>query len=520
MFGSQTLPTVAAVLAAVVSASPVSGREVATVPDDLTGELGCEALKLVYGSGSVFLPGDAEYAEEAAAFWSNTQLMSPTCIFRPTSAEQVASAVVGNSGTGTQWAVRGGGHMGIRGANNIDKGMLIVMSGIKTLRISEDRTAVHVGPGNKWGDVYDYLAQFDVAVAGGRLGPVGVPGLLLGGGVSFYGHQAGWSADNVLEYEVVLADGRTVAASADENQDLFWALKGGSANFGIVTDFKLRTFPSKKVWAGVYTVSGEHMAAFEEAVARYSSEPQDPLSHAVPMVIPMAGGVTVASVILFYDSETVSEPECFRDFLAIPPISPPTTAFKTVAEFAKENGALVVPGVNDVFLAGTTVGKTQAELLEGVQITNKVFLDAVPALHAAIGGADKMVLNSINWQPIGAAWQAASEKMNPAGNALGIDTAAKGTYLAWALAIEWVDGPGHDEIVDKWVRETIAAMEEATKAAGLYDAFNYMGDAAGFQEVYAGYGEENQKKLLEISRKYDPERVTQKLWPGGFKVGV
>ena len=89
-----------------------------------------------------------------------------------------------------------------------------------------------------------------------------MPGLLLGGGVSFYGNQAGWSADNVLEYEVVLASGQIVTASATSNPDLFWALKGGSSNFGIVTSFKLRTFPSKKVFAGAYTVAGEHVDEF------------------------------------------------------------------------------------------------------------------------------------------------------------------------------------------------------------------------------------------------------------------
>lgn len=138
----------------------------------------------------------------------------------------------------------------------------MVSSNLTALQISDDRKSVIVGPGHTWGEVYTYLEQFDVAVAGGRLAPVGVPGLLLGGGISFYGNQAGWSADNVLEYEVVLSSGQIVKASATSNTDLFWALKGGSSNFGIVTSFKLRTFPSRKVFAGAYTVAGEHVSDF------------------------------------------------------------------------------------------------------------------------------------------------------------------------------------------------------------------------------------------------------------------
>lgn len=152
----------------------------------------------------------------------------------------------------------------LQGANNIDNGVLMVMSNLTTLELNEDKSVLSVGPAYRWGDVYSFLEPENLAVSGGRLSPVGVPGLLLAGGVSFHGNQHGWAADNVLEYEVVLADGSVSKATATENPDLFWALKGGSSNFGIVTQFKLRTFASEKVWAGTYTVSGEHLDEFFE----------------------------------------------------------------------------------------------------------------------------------------------------------------------------------------------------------------------------------------------------------------
>jgi hypothetical protein len=113
-----------------------------------------------------------------------------------------------------------------------------------------------------WKDVYSYLAKYDLAAAGGRLGPVGVPGLLLAGGVNFYGNQVGFGCDTVINYEVVLADGSIVQANKTSNQDLFWALKGGSSNFGIVTRFDLETIKSPKVWAGSYTVAAEYIDQF------------------------------------------------------------------------------------------------------------------------------------------------------------------------------------------------------------------------------------------------------------------
>ena len=140
--------------------------------------------------------------------------------------------------------------------------MLIVMSNLTTLNISADHSTLAMGPGLRWGDVYAYAEQYDRAVGGGRLSPVGVPGLLLAGGVNFYGNQHGWSADNVLEYEVVLASGLIVTVNPSSHADLFWALKGGSSNFGIVTKFTMRTFPSTQVYAGVYSVAGSDVPAF------------------------------------------------------------------------------------------------------------------------------------------------------------------------------------------------------------------------------------------------------------------
>jgi FAD/FMN-containing dehydrogenase len=145
--------------------------------------------------------------------------------------------------------------MGIKGANSIDGGPLIVMSNLTTLELSADRKSVWVGPGLDWGEVYTFLDKYGLATTGGRLAPVGVPGLLLGGGISFHGNQYGWSADNVVEYEIVLYTGKIVSVTAKSNSDLFWALKGGSNNFGIVTKFRLNTFSSGTVYAGVYSVT-------------------------------------------------------------------------------------------------------------------------------------------------------------------------------------------------------------------------------------------------------------------------
>lgn len=177
----------------------------------------------------------------------------------------------------------------------------------------------------------------------------------------------------------------------------------------------------------------------------------------------------------------------------------------------------MTPHINNQFIAGTTTGKSYEELLEGIELVNDNFLNALPDLYKILP-AENRVLISVDWQPLGALWAQGSKKNNPGGNPLGFDPASKGTYVAWAEVVEW-SGDQYNEAVFAWIRETTWAIANATQKAGHYDAFNYMGDSAGFQEVYDGYGKQNRQKLLNISRKYDALRFFQKLWPGGFKIG-
>jgi FAD/FMN-containing dehydrogenase len=112
------------------------------------------------------------------------------------------------------FAVRGGGHMPLIGSNSIDApGILLSMTKLKTIVLSEDKTVASIGPGNRWLNVYEYLEPHGLVVVGGRVGQVGVSGLLLGGGISFYSNQYGFASDNVVKYEVRAPLGHYVSAT-------------------------------------------------------------------------------------------------------------------------------------------------------------------------------------------------------------------------------------------------------------------------------------------------------------------
>lgn len=481
---------------------------------------GCEALSASLRQ-RIFLPGTDVYKYENTQLWSNTQLKRPGCVFRPVSAQEMGTAVKTLAAKKAPFAVRGGGHMGVPGANNIDDpGVMIVLSNLTNIALNKDKSILTLAPGfGRWAHVYHWLEPHNLAVAGGRLGPVGVPGLLLAGGINFHGNQVGFSSDTVVSYQVVVGDGSIITATAKQNSDLFWALKGGSSNFGIVTEFQMKTIPSKRVWAGTLAVAQKDIGALYAAVAKYSEGPSDPKSHLIPAVAPPTkkGDPSIAVAIMLYDSETESRPKCFEPFFKLTNISD-STGFKTVAQFADENGAAVIDHINDVFVAGTFAGKTQQELLKGIQATNDTFYAALEDLYKNIPTEDIVTLQ-LDWQPISKTWIEAGIKSNPAGSPLlgGFPEYKTKTYLAYAQVVEWKNDHGnHDAFVAKWIETTTKAINE--NLGRLYVPFNYMGDAAGFQNIYDGYGPANKEKLLQISRKYDQQRVFQKLMPGGFKL--
>lgn len=158
----------------------------------------------------------------------------PGCIVSPADARDVARTVMILGKLQTKFSVRSGGHMANPGFSNApENAVLVELGSLRQLSMSRDRSSLSVGVGNRWGSVLKYAEEFDRTVVGGRVADVGVGGLLMGGGLSYFTPGMGLACDNLLSVEIVLSDGRIRRASRNENPDLFKAIKGGSANFGM-----------------------------------------------------------------------------------------------------------------------------------------------------------------------------------------------------------------------------------------------------------------------------------------------
>ena len=246
--------------------------------------------------GQVSYPDSIRYQFEESQYWSQQQaLTEPTCRYSPENATDVSLGILTVQVADCKFAVKSGGHAAFSGASNIQDGMTIDLINLNQITISDDQTQTSVGSGLVWYDIYTELEPMGLSVIGGRVSAIGTGGFTLGGGISFFSGRYGWACDNVNTYEVsllqnfdvlpfsfafvfdnfvantqqvVFADGSINEVSyAAPYEDLYYALRGGGNNFGVVTRFDLVTFPQGEMWAGgeVFIYNNETAAELNEA---------------------------------------------------------------------------------------------------------------------------------------------------------------------------------------------------------------------------------------------------------------
>ncbi|KAG9192583.1 hypothetical protein G6011_11317 [Alternaria panax] len=467
--------------------------------------IACSSLKRIFGDAKVESREETAYSLAIGYFWSAQQKVArPYCVFKPEEALDVSTLVLLSRLTQCPFAVRSGGHATFAGASNIDGGITVLFERMKQITLSKDKKIASIGPGNLWYDIYTTLAEDNLAVVGGRVSGVGIGGLTTGGGISFFSNEHGWACDNVASYEVVTASGCILQVSQKSYPDLYWALRGGGNNLGIVTRFNLETFPHGPLMLGGQRrfFNTSFPAAIDAFVNLGASIAKDPkAAQFLAIFLDAATNTKIAVAELEY-AEPVIEPPIFEEYRSIPAFQD-TLELNTLAYFTQQLNNSNPKGYRESFW--TSSSKLDRGLVE-------FMFDATFEEFAKIRDVTG-ILPANTFQIITVPQLEQMQKKG--GNALGLYP-SDGPVLVINLSSRW-DKAEDDERVLKANANIVRKMEAESKRRNLVNDYVYMNYASQFQDVVGSYGD-SANRLRQIARKYDPAEVLQKLQPGYFKL--
>ena len=388
-------------------------------------------------------------------------------------------------------AIRGGGHNG-GGLGLCDEGLVIDLSGLKFVRVDTSNNTVRVGGGNLWGEVDHATHPFGLAVPAGIISTTGVGGLTLGGGVGHLSRKYGLTIDNLLEADMVLADGSFVTVNSSQNTDLFWAIRGGGGNFGIVTSFKFQAHPVKTVFGGPTLWPVEKTEEIMEWYHDFISNAPDELNGFIAtMVIPGAPfpehlhNKKFCGIVWCYTGDMDKAADAFKPILAKEPL------FQLVGEMPYPSIQSLFDGLLPHGLQWYWRADFFKELGPEIRKQHLKFGSDIPTplsqmhLYPISGAASRVGVEETPW---------AYRDANYAGVIVGVDP----------------DPANADKITD-WCKSYWDALHTYS-SGGAYS--NFMMDE-GQERVKASY-KHNYDRLAKIKAKYDIENffsVNQNIKP-------
>ena len=443
--------------------------------------------------GQLIQPGDADY-ESARKVYNAMIDKMPRLVARCADVADVIACVNFARDNKMLLAVRGGGHNG-GGLGVCDDGVVIDLGAMRGIRVDPKARTVRVEGGCRWGDVDHATHAFGLATPAGIISTTGVGGLTLGGGIGHLSRRFGLSIDNLLSVDVVLADGRFVTASAKENEDLFWAVRGGGGNFGIVTSFEFKLHALSTVVAGPTLWPLERAAEIMKWYREF-------IGNAPPEL----GG--------FFAFLTVPPGPPFPEHLHLKKMCGVVWCY--AGDPAQAEQALAPVRALDPALYG--VGPMPYPVLQSAfdalyppghqwywraDFVNELPDEAIAA-HVEHGSRMPTMQSSMHLYPIDGAVHRVGRK----------DTPFVYRDARWAAVIVGVDpDPANREAITSWCKDYWEALHPYS-AGGAY--VNFMMDE-GQERVQATYGE-HYPKLAAIKQKYDPDnlfRVNQNIRPAG-----
>jgi FAD/FMN-containing dehydrogenase len=433
--------------------------------------------------GDVITAEDERY--ESARKVNNAMIdKRPEVVVRPVNAGDVIAAVNFAREGRLDLAIRGGGHS-VPGFGTCDGGLVIDLSRMRAVRVNPEKRIARAEGGATWGDFNAATHAFGLATTGGIISTTGVAGLTLGGGIGYLARGFGLSCDNLVSADVVTADGKFLIASAKENEDLFWALRGGSGNFGVVTSLEFKVHPVKDIYGGPMFFELKHvpdiLAWYRDYIKTAPEEiggfPAFQIAPPLPFIPEKRHGDTFMALVACWAGPVEKGERALKPWHDVAPV---------VAEFV---GAMPYPALNSAFDGLVPPGLQHYWKANFVkELTN----EAIEA-HAEHGPKIPVVNSTMHIYPInGACHQVASDQTA---------FAYRDANFATVIAGMWPD-PAQNKANIKWVRDYYDATAPHSESGG-YINFMAEDDQSRIKDNYKG----NYKRLVDVKRKYDGDNL-------------
>jgi FAD/FMN-containing dehydrogenase len=430
--------------------------------------------------GQVFTDGDEGY-DEARRVHQAMYDRRPWVVVRCENAGDVMAAVDFARSNELDLAVRGGGHS-VPGFGTVDDGVVVDLSGMRNVRVNPVSRTARAGGGATWGDFNAATHAFGLASTGGIISTTGVGGLTLGGGIGYLDRGLGLACDNLISADVVTADGQFLIASEKENEDLFWALRGGGGNFGVVTALEFKLAPLSTIYGGPMLFEMADAAAvvagFRDLIMDAPEElggfPGFQIAPPLPFIPEDRHGDVFALIVGCWAGDPErgeTEISKFREF------APVVAEMVGPMPYPALNSAfdgLVPPGLQHYWKANFVTELTD----EAIQ----AHLRHAPGLPA--------VNSTVHIYPI----NGACHRVTPGATAF----AYRDANFATVIAGMWPDA-ADNEANTEWVKgyyDDVAPLSES----GGYINFMADDDQGRIRDNY----KENYDRLVEVKRKYDP----------------
>ena len=449
--------------------------------------------------GRIIEPTDKDY-DDARKVYNGMIHKRPRLIARCVDVADVIASVNFARENTLLLAIRSGGH-NAGGLGIADDALVIDLAPIKYTRVDPAARTVTVGGGCTWGDVDHATHAFGMATPSGILSTTGVGGLTLGGGIGMFTRKCGLTIDNLISVDIVLANGRFVKANSDENTDLFWAIRGGGGNFGVVTSFTFKLHAIDTVYGGPMLYDFNETTDVMKWYRSFITKAPDDLSGyfallTVPPAPPFPEHLHLKKMCGIVWACTAGQNEAEEMFKPIRAFKKPALDFVgPIPHPALQSmfDGLYPPGLQWYWRAHFVNELSDEAIAEHVR-----FGATLPSMHST------MHMYAIN----GAASRVGKQ-----------DTAWNYRDATWAQVMVGVDpDPANKEKLIRWTKDYHDALRPYS-AAGAY--VNFMMDE-GEDRVKATYGD-NYQRLVAIKNKYDPQnlfRVNQNIKPSGTKLAA